>query len=183
MTSAPPPACPTTQALAAGNVAAYAALYDRLSGPMLRVARALTGSVADAEDAVHDVFVSLAKYRHQLGNVRDLDAYIFSSLRHAVAANKSRRRIETRRLRLAAVGMSPTTEARDGAAAADLGAEDLAALVARLPPKQREVIALKIDAGLTFEQIGSVLGVSPNTAASRYRYALEKLRQQMQEPK
>jgi DNA-directed RNA polymerase specialized sigma24 family protein len=42
--------------------------------------------------------------------------------------------------------------------------------------KQREIIALKIDGELTFAQIGEVLGISPNTAASRYRLALEKLR-------
>ena len=45
-----------------------------------------------------------------------------------------------------------------------------------LPPEQREVISLKIDGELTFAQIGEVLGMSMNTAASRYRYALDKLR-------
>jgi DNA-directed RNA polymerase specialized sigma24 family protein len=45
-----------------------------------------------------------------------------------------------------------------------------------LPPDQREVIALKIEGELTFAQIAAVLGISPNTAASRYRYALERLR-------
>jgi RNA polymerase sigma-70 factor (ECF subfamily) len=48
--------------------------------------------------------------------------------------------------------------------------------VAALPPTQREVIALKIDGGLTFAEIASVLGTSINTVASRYRYALEKIR-------
>jgi hypothetical protein len=45
-----------------------------------------------------------------------------------------------------------------------------------LPAAQREVIALKIDGGLTFAEIAAVIGTSANTAASRYRYALEKLR-------
>jgi len=45
-----------------------------------------------------------------------------------------------------------------------------------LPAEQREVLALKVDGELTFEEIGGLLNVSPNTAASRYRYALEKLR-------
>ena len=40
----------------------------------------------------------------------------------------------------------------------------------------REVIALKFDGGLTFREIAAVLGVSPNTAASRYRYAMAELR-------
>ncbi len=45
-----------------------------------------------------------------------------------------------------------------------------------LPDEQREVVALKIDGELTFAQIAQIMGVSINTAASRYRYALQKLR-------
>jgi RNA polymerase sigma-70 factor (ECF subfamily) len=45
-----------------------------------------------------------------------------------------------------------------------------------LPPAQREVLALKIDGGLTFAEIAAVIGTTINTAASRYRYALEKIR-------
>lgn len=45
-----------------------------------------------------------------------------------------------------------------------------------LPPEQREVVVLKVWQGRTFDEIGRLLGISPNTASSRYRYALEKLR-------
>ena len=48
--------------------------------------------------------------------------------------------------------------------------------LAELPPLQREVLVLKIWHDHTFEEIGKLLGVSPNTAAGRYRYGLEKLR-------
>ena len=48
--------------------------------------------------------------------------------------------------------------------------------LADLPPAQREVIVLKIWHDFTFEQIGELLEISPNTAAGRYRYGLEKLR-------
>ena len=44
-----------------------------------------------------------------------------------------------------------------------------------LPGEQREVVVLKIWAGLTFSQIAEALGESANTVASRYRYGLEKL--------
>jgi RNA polymerase sigma-70 factor (ECF subfamily) len=50
------------------------------------------------------------------------------------------------------------------------------AAVAGLPPAQREVLALKVDGGLTFVEIATVIGTSINTAASRYRYAIEKIR-------
>ncbi len=52
----------------------------------------------------------------------------------------------------------------------------LSRALASLPEDQRAVIALKVDGGLTFERIATALNVSANTAASRYRYALEKLR-------
>ena len=48
--------------------------------------------------------------------------------------------------------------------------------LAELPQEQREVIVLKIWHQYTFEQIGELLEVSPNTAAGRYRYGLQKLR-------
>ncbi len=45
-----------------------------------------------------------------------------------------------------------------------------------LPSEQREVVYLKVYEGLTFREIGERCGVGANTAASRYRYALEALR-------
>jgi len=48
--------------------------------------------------------------------------------------------------------------------------------LARLPQEQREVIVLKIWHEYTFEEIGALLEISPNTAAGRYRYGLQKLR-------
>ena len=48
--------------------------------------------------------------------------------------------------------------------------------LAGLPPDQREVIVLKIWHGCTFEEIGEMLDISPNTAAGRYRYGLQKLK-------
>ena len=49
----------------------------------------------------------------------------------------------------------------------------------RIPSEQREVLVLKIWGELTFGQIGAELQLSPNTAASRYRYALAALRQEL----
>jgi RNA polymerase sigma-70 factor (ECF subfamily) len=48
--------------------------------------------------------------------------------------------------------------------------------MAGLPYDQREVIMLHFQAGMTFGTIGKSLGVSANTAKSRYRYGLDKLR-------
>nr|MCU0797954.1 RNA polymerase sigma factor [Akkermansiaceae bacterium] len=48
-----------------------------------------------------------------------------------------------------------------------------------LSPKLREVVTMKVWGGLTFAEISEALAISPNTAASRYRYALEQLAQSM----
>ena len=51
--------------------------------------------------------------------------------------------------------------------------------IRRLPDEQRDVLVLKIWGELTFEQVGRELEISPNTAASRYRYALGALRREL----
>jgi RNA polymerase sigma-70 factor, ECF subfamily len=64
-------------------------------------------------------------------------------------------------------------------AAEPISAEDRLALdagIQALPPEQREVIHLHVFEGLTFKEVAAATGEAPNTVASRYRYALEKLR-------
>jgi RNA polymerase sigma-70 factor (ECF subfamily) len=57
--------------------------------------------------------------------------------------------------------------------------EQLEAAMKTLPQPQREVLALKVWGELTFEEIGRVLDIPANTAASRYRYGLDGLRKQL----
>ena len=160
--------------LAAGDREAFAALYDRLGQRLFATARTMLASTTDAEDVVHDLFVELARSRQRLAAVADLDAYLFTMLRHAAIRRLRRRSLADRTLerlgrdRLAGDGFAtPPVEAAD---------DSLSAAVATLPAEQREVVGLKIDGGLTFAEIATVIGISPNTASSRYRYALEKLR-------
>jgi len=54
---------------------------------------------------------------------------------------------------------------------------ELSAGLGQLPPEQREVVHLKLWEGLTFEQIAAAVEIPVNTAASRYRYGLDKLRE------
>ena len=55
--------------------------------------------------------------------------------------------------------------------------------VQNLSPKLREVVVMKTWGGLTFLQISEALAISPNTAASRYRYALEQLAHELRQLK
>ena len=53
------------------------------------------------------------------------------------------------------------------------------AALAGIPGDQREVAVLKVYGQLTFREIGETLGISINTAQSRYRYALAALRKRL----
>jgi RNA polymerase sigma-70 factor (ECF subfamily) len=167
---AEPPGDPLLAGLAAGREEAFASLYAREGGALLRVAFALLGSRADAEDAVQEVFVGLAQARASWASVENLRAYLFTALRHAAAKAAARRRAD-RRAPLPDDIAAPQPR---GLAAGP--AARLERALAALPADRREVVALKIDAGLTFREIAAVLGISPDTAASRYRYALTELR-------
>ena len=54
--------------------------------------------------------------------------------------------------------------------------EQLREAVSELSEKDREIVYLRHTAGLSFPQIAETLGIPLNTAASRYRYAIEELR-------
>lgn len=56
--------------------------------------------------------------------------------------------------------------------------EALIAILAELPEEQRSVVHLHVWEDLSFREIGELLGQPTQTIASRYRYALEKLRAQ-----
>lgn len=160
--------------LAAGDPEAFAALYDRLAVRLFNTARTMTDSLPDAEDTVHDVFVELARSRDRLARITDLDAYLFTMLRHAVSRRRRRRDVDRRAIDT--VARQRAEAGRFTTQPAELADDALTAAVAGLPPAQREVLALKVDGGLTFAEIAAVIGTSINTAASRYRYAVEKLR-------
>jgi RNA polymerase sigma-70 factor (ECF subfamily) len=125
----------------------------------------------------------MVRSRASLAQVEDLGAYLFASLRHAAARRWQRRSREREASRAAgsARGYAVPRPTLGGAEDPRDPRSRLDRALATLPHEQREVVALKIDGGLTFAQIGAVLGVSPNTAASRYRYALGRLRTSLEE--
>ena len=51
--------------------------------------------------------------------------------------------------------------------------------LAELPEEQRAAVHLRLWEGMKFEEIAELLGISLNTVASRYRYAIDKLRQRL----
>lgn len=148
--------------------------YDQYAGRLFRYAFAVTGSREDAEDAVQEVFVRLARSVKKLSNIADLQPYLFSSARNAAydilrARRRSGRLSDALELQLnIETQYSPETFP---------GQSALCLAMAGLPVEQREVLVLHVFDEMTFREIGDLLGVSANTAASRYRYAISRLRE------
>ena len=153
------------------------AAYEQHKRDVLAVAAAVLGhGRADAAwDVCHDVFVALARTAAALAPETDLRAYLTRA-----AANRARDRLA----KLAPA--SGADEAIAGAASAQRGihelierdeeAAELWQVVAVLPVEQRLVVSLHVFGDLSFREIAAQEGISENTAQSRWRYALEKLR-------
>jgi RNA polymerase sigma-70 factor, ECF subfamily len=147
-------------------------------GPGLALfARQWTVCVADAEDAVQDGFVRFWQAR---GRSRG-EGYLYACVRTAAMdLSRSQRRSRRRETRVA-IARDPQA----GASAFTPAHAELAAAVesalAQLPAGQREVLVMKLWGGLTFAQIAVATGINPNTAASRYRYALQRLQTELAE--
>src|SRR5215469_15524375 len=153
-------------------------LYDEHAQPLYAFLLNLTRDEADTRDLLQEVFVKLARDSNLLRGVREERAFLIR-LAHNAAIDLMRRRGTRERTRenLAAEIISPFAPANDPDE--KTFRNELAAALAGLPPEQRAVAHLKLWEGLTFEQIAAALEIPPNTAASRYRYALDKLRDRL----
>jgi RNA polymerase sigma-70 factor (ECF subfamily) len=154
---------------------------------LLLFARQQTRTEQDAEDVFQDALVRL------LGKIREGEfvggqeswlPYLYASIRRL--AIDLGRRDDRRRRREDAVGEDQCDEARgpdQNWFEGDASDEETRGLLERglkeLPEKFSEVIVLKVWGDKTFAEIGEILGISQNTAASRYRYGLEGLRRNL----
>ena len=141
-------------------------LYEAKSAELVLYGRALGLSHSEAEDVLQETFLVLLRrsespdepYHYCLRSYRNRALNYRRNL-----LRRLRRELESK------TWFEPSEETTD---------QERAAMkcLARLPVAQREIIVLKIWHKLTFEVIGSLLQISPHTAAGRYRYGMEKLK-------
>jgi RNA polymerase sigma-70 factor (ECF subfamily) len=141
--------------------------YDRYASRLYHHALALTRRGADAEDAVQAAFVKVASRLRARAAIEDMETYLHAAVRGEALRIVGRRGPSN--------PGTPLVAPVNGASLED--AEAVAAALAALPPEQREVVVLHVYEEMTFRRIGEVLGIPLDTAASRYRYAREKLKE------
>ena len=141
-------------------------LYRAKATELILYGRALGLSHGEAEDVLHETFAALLRRE---AAPETPARYVVRSFRNQAL---NQRRSLWRRLTREFESARWFESSPDESPAERTVMRGLAAL----PPTQREVVVLKIWHEHTFEEIGQLLGVSPHTAAGRYRYGLEKLR-------
>jgi RNA polymerase sigma-70 factor (ECF subfamily) len=160
-----------TDRLAVVGVDALGLLFDLTAHRLVRFATTLTRHQHDAEDAVQTTLVRLAGQPRSFAKVNCPWAYLLRMVRNEalLIARRKQRSLVTGDL------SDLTTHCPVDEAEREESHRAVWSALRTLPPEQTEVVVLKIWEELTFAQIGDVLAISPNTAASRYQYAMAKL--------
>lgn len=153
-------------------------LYDEHAQALFAFVLNLLQSEADAHDVLQELFVKLARNPELLERARTPRAFLLR-VAHNLAVDVIRRR-ESRERHCLELGAELETLFLESANPDEqLYRQKLALALGELPAEQRAVVHLKLWEGQTFEVIAETLGITPNTAASRYRYGLDKLRERL----
>ena len=148
-------------------------LYDAHATKLFAFVLNLTRSEADTKDTLQQVFCHLARQPELLRGLRNPGAFLAKMAYRQVIDQHRRREVRVRHA--AEAGrveiFAPTADPDETAFR-----RAMTDAMATLPEEQRAVLHLKLWEDLTFEQIAELLDLPANTAASRYRYGLDKLR-------
>jgi RNA polymerase sigma-70 factor (ECF subfamily) len=160
--------------------------YEQHGPALVTYASSILGDRSRAEDALQQVFFKLLKGKMEVPE--PAKPYLFRAVRNTAISMKRHSGHEVA-LDDGIHGEVP----KDGCessnkrnewfeASAELGywSAKLENALKELPLEQSEVLTMKIWGEMTFDEIATVLDISMNTAASRYRYAIAKLRDLMQ---
>jgi RNA polymerase sigma-70 factor, ECF subfamily len=156
--------------LAAAGVDALAALFDLTSNRLVRFCVTVTRNQHDAEDAVQAALVKVASRPALLAAADNPWAYLLQIVRNeSLAIMRRRRRASCSSL------IDLATSRRIDELEQEETHRAVWMALRTLPTEQAEVVVLKIWESMTFAEIAHILEASPNTVASRYQYAMNKL--------
>lgn len=159
-----------------GDRDALRRIYEKYYDDLLTIAANMLGDLSDAQDVVHDVFVSFAKVGVCIQLSGSLKGYLATSVANRVrdCFRKAKRRPSVELDEVA-----PIVAHQAGPVELALRTEDLLKLQAamrELPYEQREAIVMRVHSNMRFREIAVLQNVSTKTAQSRYKYGLDKLR-------
>jgi RNA polymerase sigma-70 factor (ECF subfamily) len=143
---------------------------ERQRGRLFRIALSVLRNHEEAEDVVQETLLAFVRIARR-SEIRAPEAYLARAVRWNAVKHRARRRRHPALDGVAEPGVDDRPNRLD--------AIELERAIAGLPLAQQTVIRLRFYLGLTFQEIGTNLSISTNTAASRTRYALANLRRQL----
>ncbi len=158
---------------AAGEMAAFEVLYERYRSQLYRFILRQVGVPATANDLYQGCWEKIVKARKSYKKAAPFRAWMFRIARNHVVDYFRSTPVAT---------MTDSTELTDPShgpeevVSKQQNESDLSAAILSLPVKQREVMMLKLESGLDLKTIASLTGVNMETAKSRLRYAVAKLK-------
>lgn len=163
--------------MAGGDRDALAELYDSLSRPLYATARHILNDAAEAQDVVHDVFLTLWDNAALFDSSRGAAFSWAVTLTRNRAIDRLRKRANRARLLKDSIP-EDLGYGGDGGIPAELGdrAEAVRSAIARLPLEQQRALELAFFSGLTQKEIAEKLSEPIGTIKARIRRALVKLR-------
>ena len=171
-----------------GDDRAFEPLVERYETEMLNFFLRLTGERQRAEDMTQELFLRVFRYRKTYKPKSSFRYFIYRIARNLWIDLYRKRKVRPR-----TVSIHPASKQNPGSLLEHRGpgpehgavlneqVERLEAAVARLPGKQREVIALAFDGGLKYAEIAEIMDVPVGTVKSRMHAAVMQLRRIMDE--
>lgn len=161
------------------NPYALEIIYDNIGRNLYKYMLSILCSNSKAEEVMQNLFVAIAEKRSRLSRAHNLTGYIFAMARNQAfdflrSEPKREKNIEDYKNILVLRDNSTNRLDKNEL-------EKITYALSSLPWEQKEVISMKIFQDMTFEGIAKALNISSNTAASRYRYGIEKLRGKLKE--
>jgi len=162
------------QLYAAGNAAAFETLYQRHRGPVYRYLTRQTVDAATANDLYQGVWEKIIVARHRYRPDAKFTTWMYR-IAHNHLMDHFRKQKPT-----VPEGQIHNLESGDAETGEVIDREQqhvqLMKAITTLPDDQRDALLLKLEGGLSLEEIGTVTGVNRETVKSRLRYASNKLK-------
>ncbi|MBN1444345.1 MAG: sigma-70 family RNA polymerase sigma factor [Planctomycetes bacterium] len=154
-----------------GDVEAFDAIVRRYEGPLLRYGRRYDSS--SAQDLVQEVFLRLVREAPHLGEIENLSAWLYRVARNLlIDASRKEKRMQQREETVAArEDQAPAPSAVERQEMADLVTEKLLGL----PPRQRDVLILKVQEEKSYREISEITGLTTSNVGYLIHQGLKTL--------
>ncbi len=165
-----------------GDVAAFELLYRRHTDPLYRYLLRLCRHRDTAEDLFQEVWSKIIKSRASYRPTAKFSTFLYRVAHNCFIDHVRRDKRHAQNTELKPELHSDPGEQPETSTERSLARERLHAALMELPDEQRDAFLLHEEGGLSVDQIATVTGSNRETAKSRLRYAVNKLRAAIDEP-